>query len=278
MPYINTTPGGQSTSPSNTNNGNQSCEFIDSPQALTTVLDTLSTLPKEPPSLYIDLEGVSLSRHGTISILQILATPLNRTYLIDIHTLTASAFHTRSTDRHTTLKSLLESPGIPKVFFDVRRDSDALYAHFGINLKGIHDLQLMELGTRGVWVSKKFVNSLERCVEKDAGLTVHQLQQWSSATNKGLDLFDPQRGGSYEVFNIRPLSAEVRDYCVQVVAILPSLWAVYHPKMTGAVVQKVEAATKDWVLKSQSENFNAADPGMKLGPWNEWGFELSNGD
>lgn len=56
---------------------------------------------------------------------------------------------------NTSLKRVLESPTIPKVFFDVRNDSDALHNHFGINLDCIQDVQLMENATRPY--TKKFV-------------------------------------------------------------------------------------------------------------------------
>ncbi|KAL8948658.1 MAG: hypothetical protein Q9222_005169 [Ikaeria aurantiellina] len=94
--------------------------------------------------------------------------PLDCTYLIDIHTLGGRAFTTIDPNTAQTLKAILESDGIPKVFFDVRNDSDALYAHYGIKLAGIKDLQLMELATRAF--NKKFVNGLSKCIDKDAGL------------------------------------------------------------------------------------------------------------
>ncbi|KAL2060851.1 hypothetical protein VTL71DRAFT_8903 [Oculimacula yallundae] len=43
-----------------------------------------------------------------------------------------------------TLKEILECPDITKIFFDVRNDADALFAHFGIHLRGTLDLQLLE--------------------------------------------------------------------------------------------------------------------------------------
>lgn len=51
-----------------------------------------------------------------------------------------------------SLKSILESSMTPKVFFDVRTDSDALYGQFGIRLAGIIDLQLMEVASRSRYV------------------------------------------------------------------------------------------------------------------------------
>ena len=96
-------------------------------------------LSADPPSLYIDLEGVHLSRQGAISILQILISPQRRTYLIDVHALGSKVFSTAGANGQT-LKTIFESETIPKVFFDVRNDSDALYSHFGICLAGIQDI------------------------------------------------------------------------------------------------------------------------------------------
>jgi exonuclease 3'-5' domain-containing protein 1 len=122
--------------------------FVATTTELSSLLIIIKDLPTSPPSLYIDLEGEKLSRNGRISLLTLYALPINTVYLIDIHALGAAAFttpaHTISTtaaneepssakltptlEPIVTLKSILESPTIPKVFFDVRNDSDALFA------------------------------------------------------------------------------------------------------------------------------------------------------
>ena len=43
------------------------------------------------------------------------------------------------------IRELLEDPDFPKIFFDCRQDSDALFHQFGVLLRGVRDLQLMEL-------------------------------------------------------------------------------------------------------------------------------------
>jgi exonuclease 3'-5' domain-containing protein 1 len=68
-------------------------------------------------------------------------------YLIDVLSLRHECF-TACGEGGNNLKDSLESNAIPKVFFDVRNDSDALYSHFKIKLDGVIDLQLMELATR----------------------------------------------------------------------------------------------------------------------------------
>ena len=103
------------------------------------LINALINLLTSPLSLYINVKEVNLSRQGFIFILQLLVFLDNRTYLIDIYTLSDKAFLTlRATGQ--SLKRILESDFIPKVFYDVRCDYDALFCHFRINLTGIHDI------------------------------------------------------------------------------------------------------------------------------------------
>lgn len=105
--------------------------FIDTVGGLGELLDALAHLPACSPSLFIDLEGVNLSRHGTISILQIYASSVKKTFLIDVYTSRDEAFSHPASDG-SNLRSILESPSIIKVLFDVRNDWDALFSHYGI--------------------------------------------------------------------------------------------------------------------------------------------------
>lgn len=144
------------------------------------LVQKIDAAPKHPPSLYVDLEGVNLSRKGTISIMQIYIAPSDMTYLIDIHVLKADAF-THKTKSGRTLKEILENPLLPKVFFDVRNDSDALYSHFKITLAGVQDLQLMELAMRSF--SRRRVNGLAKCIEHDAPMTLGERWASNAASN-----------------------------------------------------------------------------------------------
>ena len=42
---------------------------IDTPKEVVSLLNDIDNQPKEPPSLHVDIEGVNLSRHGSISII-----------------------------------------------------------------------------------------------------------------------------------------------------------------------------------------------------------------
>ncbi|KAL4744949.1 hypothetical protein BDW72DRAFT_208603 [Aspergillus terricola var. indicus] len=114
------------------------------------MIEHIEDLPASPPSLYINLEGVNFSRHGTILILQIHVSPHDKTYLVDVHTLNKECVTYKTASGTKNLKTI----------------SNALYGRFRINLAGVHDLQLIELATRTF--PKKYVNGLARCIENNA--------------------------------------------------------------------------------------------------------------
>lgn len=242
--------------------------MIDTIEAIPPVIDILNSRPTSPPSLYIDLEGINLSRNGTISILQVYVHDLRHTYLLDVHTLGKALFATPGTNSKKTLKAILESASIPKVFFDIRNDSDALHAHFGINLAGIQDLQVMEFATRlhpGV-----YVNGLAKCIEHDADMSSAERLDWKTTKEAGVRLFAPERGGSYEVFNQRPLKKEVLEYCVQDVEFLPRLWKCYNQRaivQEKRIAEKIEKAVQRRIEESQSSEYLPHGRHKAIGPW-----------
>ena len=244
-----------------------SSDIVDTVTALSYVLDAVEKLSTEQPCLYIDLEGESLSRDGTISILQLYLAPADRTYLIDIFTLGSKSFTTGGKNGRT-LQEILEDPKIPKVFFDVRNDSDALYSHYKIRLAGVQDLQLMELATRGF--GRRLVNGLARCIEREGGLSAVESREWRQSKDKGKLLFAPECGGSYSVFNDRPLSEEISRYCIQDVQFLPRLWRAYDRKLTPKWRQRVTEGSMDRVVESQSKTYMPHGKHKALGPasWN----------
>ena len=211
-----------------TTSAQSNATFIDSNTDLLPLLDSIPNLTFNPPSLYIDLEGIDLGRHGSISILSLHIAPTQKTYLIDIHSLGRAAFSTTN-NSGTSLKTILESSVIPKVVFDIRNDSDALFSLFQISVDGIKDLQLMELAYRTG--SREFVSSLAKCIEKESPISAAAKTEWRLTKERGHRLFTPEKGGHCEVFNERPLKPEISQYCKQGVELLPSLYDVYNTKL-----------------------------------------------
>lgn len=132
-------------------------------------LNELSTnrplIPTNAPVLYLALEGVNLGQDGKISILQLYDPTKHTIYLIDVNNLQKTAFTTVNSIGQS-LKIILETESIQKRIFDLRNDSAALFAHYGIRLDAIVDIQLLELASRNN--SRILVAGLSKCVESDS--------------------------------------------------------------------------------------------------------------
>ncbi|KAG5961606.1 hypothetical protein E4U56_003789 [Claviceps arundinis] len=143
---------------------NPAIQVVDSPAAILNLLGSIENVS----TLYVDLEGSPLSRHGSISIITIYVPSLSTAYIVDVHTMGKFAF-TIANAAGVTLKAILEASQINKVFFDVRNDPNALFHHFQVSLQGVQDLQLMELATRRK--NRRLVASLARAIRKDSPIT-----------------------------------------------------------------------------------------------------------
>lgn len=225
------------------------------------------------PTMYLDLEGVDLCREGSLSILTLLidtGIPIGRVCLIDVHVLGAQAFNTTGV-KGKTLKDILQEERIPKVFFDVRNDSDALFTHFGVALQGVEDVQLMESATRVTTKSRKFLSGLAKCVEKNVLMLFGGggLASWKLAKDKGERLFKAEHGGSFEVFNQRPIPEDIISYCVGDVFCLPELRDRFWKMRTNQWRNLVNEESKKRVAASHKSEYQPHGPDRAMAPWSE---------
>ncbi|KAK4904414.1 hypothetical protein LTR49_026124 [Elasticomyces elasticus] len=126
------------------------------------------------------------------------------------------------------------------MFFDIRNDSDASFGLYDIHVAGIEDLQLMELASR---------NFMYRARQYDS---VHREAKMAVGKDNGKHLFNPQQGGSYVVFDHRPLSRDIKEYCVQGVTFMPRLRDIYSRKLCDAWWGKIDMETNARIQFSQS--------------------------
>lgn len=232
------------------------------------MLQALCQMPSDDPVLYLDLQGVNLSRKGSISVMALFAEPKRHVYLIDVQELGELAFETESAG--ITLRKILESPDIPKIFFDVRDDADALFGHFNIRLGGVSDVQLMENAARGEH-NRFFLHGLLRCMELDAAVEEPQREAWLTTKEKGLHMFSSKNGGTFEHFLKRPLSQDCQEYCVHQVKWLPLIRSTYasqlHVGWNVAVAlesrKRVEAAQKSSFVPQRSRRLVAPFGGKR---------------
>ena len=223
------------------------------------------------PTMYIDLEGVDLCREGSLSILTLMidtGIPTRRVCLFDVHSLGVQAFNTAGAKKKT-LKDILQDDKIPKVFFDVRNDSDALFAHHGVALQGVEDVQLMESARRKTTKSRKFMSGLAKCIEDYVlpPLDRIDLASWKAAKEKGERLFKAEHGGSYEIFNQRPIPEEIISYCVGDVMCLPSLRDRFWSGATIRWQDLVNEETQKRVVATQTSEYQPHGRDKTLAPW-----------
>ena len=95
--------------------------------------------------LAVDCEGDNLSRSGALTILSVIGfdgfAPFGTSALEVSSQQTAYIFDIQRLGRDalasSNLKTLLESPSVGKIFFDCRKDSDALWHQFGVKLNNV---------------------------------------------------------------------------------------------------------------------------------------------
>ncbi|OAF60684.1 hypothetical protein VC83_03589 [Pseudogymnoascus destructans] len=81
-------------------------------------------------------------------------------------------------------------------------------------------------------------------------MAASEKRQWIAEKSKGKRLFAPELGGSYEVFNKRPLQQEMALYCTQDMKLMPKLWQLYSSRLSQSWAKRVEIARKDRIAMS----------------------------
>jgi exonuclease 3'-5' domain-containing protein 1 len=179
------------------------------------LLQDLNELPTDSPSIYLDASGIGSDR---LIDLQLLVSPTNTLYLVDVRRLGDIAF---SAVGHSemSLRLILESKDIPKVGFDIRGISRLLFRQFNISLAGIYDLQLMELASRKEGQSMKFLSGLAKCIDQDIPSSNDTKIRWLTPE-------DTSNLHLYNTFGHVPNSSMKR------VEMFPILWSVYKRKLS----------------------------------------------
>lgn len=98
-------------------------------------------------------------------------------------------------------------------------------------------------------------------------MCVHERERYvGKSKDMGLDLFAPESGGSYEVFNARSLSDDIMRYCIEDVRLMPRLWREYNSKMSERWQAKVQQATNARVTLSQTTTCDGQGRHMAMSP------------
>ncbi|KIO24993.1 hypothetical protein M407DRAFT_211272 [Tulasnella calospora MUT 4182] len=242
---------------------------VDTTQALSSFVSKLYELERTRPALFVDLEGYELGRNGRLALITIYALPLAMTYIVDVTTLEEASFTTEGEGLPgKTLKSLLEDNSIPKVLYDCRGDNDALYNLYKVDMRGVIDLQLMELATRATSPYGANLNGLARTIRNYADLPDQALEKWERVKNYGKEIFESAGPQTLGLFEVRPLSEKVIEYSIQDTTILPRLYDRFNGLIQPTWRRRVEEETSRRLQLARQTVFDGSNGElMKRGPW-----------
>lgn len=170
----------------------------------------------------VDIEGINLGRDGKICIIQI-ATDLNEIFLFDIVTLSQEAFD-------AGLKEIFESSTIQKIIFDCRQDCDALLHQYNTRMRRVCDCQVALMSTRDR-VRADRLTGLKRALASSTVIPASDIQEVEHIKEEGINLFAEEKGGSYAVWEERPLHPMLKKYCCVDIQYLLPLYDSYLTKL-----------------------------------------------
>ena len=103
---------------------------------------------------------------------------------------------------------------------------------------------------------KDFVADLAKCTQRDSLVSTTIEAEWQRTNDGTSRMYDPKKGGRYEIFNERPLHPDIVRYCAGGVSLLPGLYKTYQSKLNQRGENfwrtEVEKATRDRTGLSQS--------------------------
>jgi exonuclease 3'-5' domain-containing protein 1 len=216
------------------------------------MLDRIAQTSTARPTIFIDIEGVYTRSEGRLCFIAIHHTVSNQSFVVDIHRLGATTFSTPASDGKTTLKTMLESSTTPKGIFDVRNNSAALYHTFGVRLRSMHDVQLLEVVSRrqprlGSWKMRRDLDSIAR---SHANIIPVEMNDWSGKKVIGANIFVREKERTYEIFRQRPLDQALIPYSINDVVSLTHLYERFTKMLSEQMRREVESKTEQAILGS----------------------------
>jgi exonuclease 3'-5' domain-containing protein 1 len=148
----------------------------------------------------------------------------------------------------------------------VRNDSDALFSLYGIKIKTVYDIQLLEVAFRR---SKNLYSKTVKGLGNAVLEYVKPGPSWAEVKEAGKRLLFPTNGGSYELFEKRPLDQRILEYAANDVALLFALVAVLGGRLGGVCAkwrERVLKASSNRVSESHQIDYNPDGNNRGLSP------------
>ena len=112
-------------------------------------------------------------------------------------------------------------------------------------------------------ISTQYVSGLSRCIEQHVGPP----SEWRRIKEAGNRLFSPEKGGSYTIFERRPLDPRMIEYCAQDVALMFQLEAAMKRKIRGTGwEQRILLGSSNRVAESKSSSYSGQGRHRAIAP------------
>ena len=156
--------------------------LVDNTYDLMQMITALSSLPNDGyPWIGIDLEASDLGYTSPLMIMQIRDYKNEHSCIVDVLELQQAAWSTADEDGQT-LKDILEDENILKLLFDMRADSSCLYGQYGIRLRGIRDVQILNFLCSSPAPRRR--RALHWCTRAMRFMSDHDFKIWELLKNK----------------------------------------------------------------------------------------------
>ena len=244
-------------------------KLVDDEESLADFLSTIGKVDDYIVDIFADTEGENrLGKEFNINGITIKMVSEDQRWLIDPKALGDRIFNTPAkTGKKRTLAEIFESKKIPKVWFDVRADSNAIHGHYNIRMGGVIDLQVMEMATRGSCPSRR--PGLDRCIQDFLqDLPAGVKETWMARKQAGkLICSGPER---YGVFNQRPLPRALEEYAINDVELMPELFnylSIHRGMCDDEEKMRLTLEVSEAMVElSVSPDYRSQNPDNKYGP------------
>ena len=112
---------------------------------------------------------------------------------------------------------MLENKSLSKLMYDCRSDADALYHLFHVRIRNVVDIQVLFVKTQ-FSSGARYLPGMGKALSEAPLLSPRAAKKAAATKTAGLQLFAPEKGGSYAVWRKRPLSPALLEYAAEDVA------------------------------------------------------------
>lgn len=240
------------------------CIYVETEEQVKTMLSEIAPQLAQTPILNVDFEGIDLCKSGQVCLGQFHVSMQKLVYVVDFcsmnpFTVEASGY---------SLKSILESKKILKVWFDPRNDIDAIANQFNVHPTDALCLQIAEVATRKQQgLQTRLVCGLKKTLETYLVLPPASKRAVLGIKEAGLALFAPERGGTYEVFRTRPIRGEILLYSAVDVFYFDQLRQRLYSPLTQSLKANVDSYSERRMVEHQKPGYVAKGRHMAISPF-----------